>query len=92
MTAQEELNKTFDSLKDTVKRVLSLSSAFSGFKRVITETFNDVKKLDSAFKSIALVTNKTVSELWSSYGDYAEMANKLGQSTENAIKSSALFY
>lgn len=92
MTAQEDLNKTFDGLKDTVKRVLSLSSAFSGFKRVITETFNDVKKLDSAFKSIALVTNKTVSELWSSYGDYAEMANKLGQSTENAIKSSALFY
>lgn len=92
MTAQEDLNKTFDGLKETVKRVLSLSSAFSGFKRVITETFNDVKKLDSAFKSIALVTNKTVSELWSSYGDYAEMANRLGQSTENAIKSSALFY
>ena len=92
MTAQEDLNKTFDGLKDTVKRVLSLSSAFSGFKRVITETFNDVKKLDSAFKSIALVTSKTVSELWQSYGDYAEMANRLGQSTENAIKSSALFY
>lgn len=92
MNAQEELNKTFDSLKDTVKRILSLSSAFSGFKRVITETFKDVQKLDSAFKSIALVTNKSVSELWSSYGDYAEMANKLGQSTENAIKSSALFY
>ena len=39
-----------------------------------------------------MVTSKTVSELWSSYGDYAEIANKLGQSTENAIKSSALFY
>lgn len=92
MNAQEELNKTFDNLKDTVKRILSLSSALSGVKRVITETFRDVQRLDSAFKSIALVTNKTVSELWSSYGDYAEMANRLGQSTENAIKSSALFY
>jgi hypothetical protein len=39
-----------------------------------------------------MVTDKTVQDLWSTYGDYSEMANRLGQSTESAIKASALFY
>jgi len=39
-----------------------------------------------------MVTNKSVSDLWSSYDQYVAIANKLGQSTESAIKASALFY
>lgn len=92
ISAQENLNKSFDNLKDVVKNVLSISSAYSGLKRVFGETYEDIKKLDSAFSSIAMVTNKSLEELWSSYSDYAQIANELGQSTENAIKSSALFY
>jgi hypothetical protein len=39
-----------------------------------------------------MVTDKTVSGLWNTYSQYSEIANKLGQTTESAIKASALFY
>jgi hypothetical protein len=39
-----------------------------------------------------MVTDYDVSDMWSSYGDYAAMANELGQSTKDVIASSALFY
>jgi hypothetical protein len=39
-----------------------------------------------------MVTEKTVNGLWEHYGEYAQLAQKLGQSTESAIKTSALFY
>ena len=45
---------------------------------MVQQTFNDIEKIDKAFGSIAMVTNKTVADLWQSYGDYQEMANKLG--------------
>jgi hypothetical protein len=32
-----------------------------------------------------MVTNKTVEGLWATYDDYADMANRLGQTTESAI-------
>ena len=39
-----------------------------------------------------MVTDYTVSQMWDSYSQYAEMANQLGQSTLSAVESSALFY
>lgn len=92
VTEQENLNKVFDNIKESVKQFLSVTNAFREIKVIFKETYEDVKKIDAAFGSIAMVTDMTVSGLWSSYDRYAEIANKLGQSTENAIKSSALFY
>ena len=39
-----------------------------------------------------MVTEKTVDGLWEHYTQYATLAQKLGQSTESAVKTSALFY
>ena len=39
-----------------------------------------------------MVTDYSVEQMWSSYDDYAEMANRLGQTTKDVIASSALFY
>ena len=89
---QDDLNQTFDNMKESIKQFLSISAAITQVKQMFKETYEDVKKIDSAFGSIAMVTDKTVGELWSSYNKYANIANELGQSTENAIKSSALFY
>lgn len=91
-SAAQQVDNTFENMKNTVKMILSITSAWQALKNVIRQTFEDVKNLDKAFGSIAMVTNKTVGELWASYGQYAEMANKLGQSTADAIKASALFY
>lgn len=89
---QTELSQTFDRLSYSVKMIFSLTNAYRQVNKVIRQTFSDVQKLDKAFASIAMVTDKTIGGLWETYDDYAEMANKLGQSTESAIQASALFY
>jgi hypothetical protein len=48
--------------------------------------------LDSAFASIAMVTDYDVNDMWSSYGTYADMAQELGQKTKDVVEASALFY
>ena len=90
--ATDNLNNSLDSLKTRAAYILSIGNAFYQIKRAITDTLNDIKSIDKAFASIAMVTDKTISGLWQRYGEYAQMAQKLGQSTESAIKASALFY
>lgn len=89
--AQNKLDGSFDSMRDRAKQFLSIGAAISGVKRVIQSTFNSVKELDEAFASIALVTSNTVEGMWQHYGEYAEIANELGQSTKDVISSSALY-
>lgn len=90
--AQEKLDETFDKIGDSIKTLLSLGTAIQGIKEVIRSTFEDIKELDAAFASIAMVTDYSVQQMWESYDNYAEMANRLGQSTKDVIASSALFY
>lgn len=90
--SQNKVNEAFDNMKNSIKTFLSIGSAISGLRRVLQETFNDVKELDKSFANIAMVTDYTVGQMWESYGQYAEMANKLGQSTQSVIEASGLFY
>lgn len=89
---QQTLNQAFDRMGNAVKNVLSIGNAYRQLNRYIRQTFQDVQRLDQAFTSIAMVTNYQVGDLWEQYDKYSELANKLGQTTEGAIKSSALFY
>ena len=89
---QQKLNGGFDDIKGAIKTFLSLGSAVNGLRSVFNETFESVKTLDKSFAQIAMVTDYSVQEMWSSYGKYAEMANELGQSTQSVIQASGLFY
>ena len=90
-TAQA-VNDKFEDMKGAVKTFLSIGSAITGVKQVIQQTFNDIKELDKSFAKIAMVTGYSVQQMWKSYDQYAEMANKLGQSTQSVIQASGLFY
>lgn len=90
--AAEAINNKFDDMKQAIKTFLSISSAIKGVRQVISQTFNDIKELDKSFANIAMVTDYTVGQMWESYNQYAEMANKLGQSTKSVIGASVLFY
>ena len=90
--AAEAINNKFDDMKQAIKTFLSISSAIRGVRQVISQTFNDIKELDKSFANIAMVTDYTVGQMWESYNQYAEMANKLGQSTQSVIGASVLFY
>lgn len=89
---QDRIGESVKKMQTWLTNILSLTNAWRKFNQIIRKTFSDVQRLDKAFASIAMVTDKTVAGLWETYGEYADMANRLGQTTESAIKASALFY
>ena len=89
---QIQFEKFSDSISNFASRIMSLTTAFYQFRRVISNTYNDVKQLDKAFGSIAMVTSYSVRDLWQQYGTYAEMANRLGQTTQGIVEASSLYY
>lgn len=90
--SQNRVNEAFDNMKNSVKTFLSIGSAITGVRRVLKDTFNDIKDLDKNFAEIAMVTDYSVNQMWNSYDRYAKMANELGQSTRSVIQASGLFY
>lgn len=90
--ALKNVNNTFAQMTNRIAMFFTFNNVLNMIQNTIRSTFNELKEIDKAFASIAMVTNKTISELWTTYGDYAEIANKLGQSTKSAIQASALFY
>lgn len=91
----ESLNKRdqfFDNLKNRATAVFGLTNAFIYMNRFIRQSINAIKELDAAFTEIAVVTDMTTSQLWESFDTYNEMAQKLGTTTVDAIKTSALYY
>lgn len=89
---QNELNSSFENIKSYLAYSLSVGAFLTQLKTAINETWEETKRLDEAFASIAMVTDYSVEQMWQSYSQYNDMARELGQSTENVIKSSALFY
>lgn len=87
-----ERQKFFDNLNDKIKNVFSAASAFYGLQRAIRFSIDTVQELDAAFTEIAVVTEKTTSQLWESFDTYNKMAQELGVTTVDAIQTSALYY
>ncbi len=90
--AASEVDKTFSVLEDTLKSFFSLYNIVAKVRQVITQTFTDIQNLDKAFANIAMVTDFSVQDMWESYDSYAEMAARLGQTTQGVIEASGLYY
>ena len=92
VNVQDNIQKGFDRIGQGAKQILSVTTSWRAFRNVIKSTFNDIKDLDKAFGSIAMVTSYSVKDMWAQYDQYATMANKLGQSTKSVVEASALYY
>jgi len=91
-SAAESTAVEISNLQRTLMSMFSITAVFNSIRNAIRKTLEDIKTLDKSFASIAMVTTKSVEEMWSSYGNYASMAEQLGQKTDSVIKASALFY
>lgn len=90
--AQEQVNKTFDSLKNLVSRFVSVGFAAQKARQEIVKTYNDVKNLDKAFGQIAMVTSFSLEDMWNKYDKYAQIANEMGQTTLSVVQASGLYF
>lgn len=91
-TQASDMAKAIENLRQRILFLFSATSIFYKIRAELNKTFESVKQLDKSFASIAMVTDKTLSDMWAQYDKYADMATKLGQSTNDMIQASALFY
>lgn len=88
----ESLETSIEDVGKRMLQVFSVPAILAATKGVVKETFNSVQQLDASFASIAMVTDKSLNDMWSTYADYAQLAQQMGQQTDSVIKASALFY
>ena len=79
-------------LSNTVLHYFSGYAIYNGVRNQISQITSSIKELDAAFSEIALVTDKSMSDMWGQYSQYNSIARELGQSTSDVIKASALYY
>lgn len=92
ITEHNKFNEALEGFKNQIKYLFSFSNALNTIITQIKKTYQETQELDSAFASIAMVTDYDISDMWSSYGTYADMAQELGQETKDVVEASALFY
>lgn len=88
----EEQQKLADSFKNTIERVSGLYVVYNLAKRQISELTSTYRALDESLVSIASVSGKTREDMWGMIGDFNEMANRLGTTTQQVVESSKLYY
>lgn len=88
----EEQQKLADSFKNTIGQVSGLYVVYNLAKRQISELTSTYRALDESLVSIASVSGKTREDMWGMIGDFNEMANRLGTTTQQVVESSKLYY
>lgn len=88
----EEQQKLADSFKNTIERVSGLYVVYNLAKRQISELTSTYRALDESLVSIASVSGKTREDMWGMIGEFNEMANRLGTTTQQVVESSKLYY
>ena len=88
----QQLNNVFDKIRSTIINFASIGQIFSVVREQGWRTLQDTRELDKAFGQIAMVTNFSLEDMWDKYDSYAQLANKLGQSTLSVVQASGLYF
>lgn len=90
--ALQGITAQVDSFLSRVTSITTISGAFLLLKKAVRSAYEDVKELDAAMNSIAIVTDFTTKELWKQVDAYAELAQKMGVSLVGVYDVQKLYY
>ena len=90
--ALQGITAQVDSFLSRVTSIATISGAFLLLKKSVRSAYEDVKELDAAMNSIAIVTDFTTKELWKQVDVYAELAQKMGVSLVGVYDVQKLYY
>lgn len=90
--ALQGITAQVDSFLSRVTSIATISGAFLLLKKAVRSAYEDVKELDAAMNSIAVVTDFTTQELWKQVDVYAELAQKMGVSLVGVYDVQKLYY
>lgn len=90
--ALQGITSQVDSFLSRITSITTISGAFLLLKKAVRSAYEDVKELDAAMNSIAIVTDFTTKELWKQVDAYAELAQKMGVSLVGVYDVQKLYY
>ncbi len=94
----EQLGRAFDqnasitNFNSRLKQLLGIGAIFRQVSRMVKNAVNQIKELDSAMTSIAVVTTMTTNELWKQIDAYMAIAKQYGVTTAGTYQVSQLYY
>lgn len=90
--ALQGITSQVDSFLSRITSITTISGAFLLLKKSVRSAYEDVKELDAAMNSIAIVTDFTTKELWKQVDVYAKLAQKMGVSLVGVYDVQKLYY
>ena len=79
-------------LQQSIAHWASAQQIINVVKDGIRQAYQDIKALDSAMTNIAVVTDMSVSNLWSKINEYMSIAKQYGVTTQGVYEVSQLYY
>lgn len=86
------VDEQIDSVARRIANFTSLTGSFEILRRTIRDAYNDIKELDAAMNSIAIVTNFTNQQLWNQVDAYAKLAQEMGVDLVGVYDVQKLYY
>lgn len=86
------LGNAFDEIKGKIGYFLSLNYIFDQMTGKISEAVEKTKEMDKDMTQIGLVLGKTSGQVWKSFNNYSQMAQRLNTTTSEVTQSMKLFY
>lgn len=88
----EDFVHQVSQVKSRIQYFFGLANSINLVKRAIRDAFNTIKELDKAMTETAVVTDFSVSDMWSQLPEYTKRANELGVTTLAAYQAATLYY
>ena len=90
--ALQGITAQVDSFLSRITSITTISGAFLLLKKSVRSAYEDVKELDAAMNSIAIVTDFTTKELWKQVDVYTKLAQEIGVSLVGVYDVQKLYY
>lgn len=91
-TQIQQAGRSIGELGDRMMYLFSATSIFYALRRVLSDITQDFKELDQQFNEIAIVSDKSTSEMWEQFSSVNEIAQKFGVTTKNVLEVQNLYY
>ena len=84
-------SQRMDELKSRLAYFTSMAFIIRKVSQSVREVVNNMKELDKSMTETAVVTNTTISQLWSLLPEYTKRANDLGVAIKEVYESMTLY-
>lgn len=89
---QEERQSNISDMTSRIKDMFSAATAIATIRHIVHGAIQDFQELDKQFNEIAIVSDYSTKEMWSSFSEVNKVAQEFGVETKNVLEVQNLYY